>query len=130
MRISDWSSDVCSSDLLLRTCAIAATHTFEEARCFALDAIGFTATATDALQADIDTHVEQKGEIGPDPHRPALQFGNASAIDPAATAMIGKTGIGKALAHHPITCAPRRQHPLTHQLCARGEQDRKSNRLN
>src|SRR3546814_15844618 len=69
MRISDWSSDVCSSDLALLPIALAAIAIYPKARDVASDGVGIVGALVDV----VDERREHAG--------PRLVGGKAVAVD-------------------------------------------------
>src|SRR3546814_749062 len=68
MRISDWSSDVCSSDLVRRVLKLAALHP-TILKAFQKDEIGMSAAQAFALTDDQDRQLEVFKRTGDNPHQ-------------------------------------------------------------
>src|SRR3546814_8197287 len=102
MRISDWSSDVCSSDLL--------DDESDEAHGLSLEDFNLESES-------IGKHDKEKGDRGPASHIVTVKFGDGeSAFD---MAFASKAEVGTIQLAYVVTC---------HKM--QGGEDRKSTRLN
>src|SRR3546814_3221094 len=110
MRISDWSSDVCSSDLFIAAPAASARNWPKDARNAAIAVLGLTRLAQqdaaaaeallDTLAAPLALSAEQVTRV-----RYQLALWSAASYDPGAAKRLAGE-IGRAHVCTPVTNAP------------------------